>query len=52
MVINCVNRLDINKKIFLAFPTGPVVGKFCIDLAIKKAKQTGVGWVCATGKYS
>lgn len=28
---------------------GPVVGKFCIDLAIKKAKQTGVGWVCATG---
>ncbi|XP_012946979.1 ureidoglycolate dehydrogenase (NAD(+)) [Aplysia californica] len=28
---------------------GPVVGKMCIDLAIEKAKSTGVGWVCATG---
>ncbi|GAB1598052.1 uncharacterized protein LOC115229906 [Argonauta hians] len=28
---------------------GPVVGKFCIDLAIKKAKEVGVGWVCASG---
>lgn len=28
---------------------GPVVGKFCIDLAIKKAKEIGIGWVCATG---
>ncbi|GFO19291.1 malate dehydrogenase [Plakobranchus ocellatus] len=26
---------------------GPVVGKFCTDLAIKKAKETGVGWVTA-----
>ncbi|ESO82499.1 hypothetical protein LOTGIDRAFT_223255 [Lottia gigantea] len=24
---------------------GPVVGKFCIDLAIKKAKEAGIGWV-------
>ncbi|ROT81023.1 hypothetical protein C7M84_000228 [Penaeus vannamei] len=28
---------------------GPVVGNFCMDLAIQKAKQTGVGWVCAKG---
>lgn len=28
---------------------GPVVGKFCIDLAIKKAKEVGVGWVVAKG---
>ncbi|KAG7153333.1 Malate dehydrogenase-like 1 [Homarus americanus] len=26
---------------------GPVVGNFCMDLAIKKAKATGIGWVCA-----
>ncbi|CAH1798083.1 unnamed protein product [Owenia fusiformis] len=28
---------------------GPVVGKFCIELAIKKAKDVGIGWVCAKG---
>lgn len=28
---------------------GPVVGNYCIDLAINKAKQTGIGWVCARG---
>lgn len=26
---------------------GAVVGNFCMDLAIKKAKTVGVGWVCA-----
>lgn len=25
---------------------GAVVGKFCMDLAVKKAKNIGVGWVC------
>ncbi|KAI8787075.1 uncharacterized oxidoreductase YjmC-like isoform X1 [Biomphalaria glabrata] len=28
---------------------GPVVGKFCIDVAIKKAKEAGIGWVSAYG---
>ncbi|KAL4222706.1 hypothetical protein ACF0H5_018747 [Mactra antiquata] len=28
---------------------GPVVGKFCINLAIKKAKEAGIGWVSARG---
>lgn len=28
---------------------GAVVGRFCMDLAIKKAKTVGVGWVCAKG---
>ncbi|KAH8295782.1 hypothetical protein KR018_008765, partial [Drosophila ironensis] len=28
---------------------GAVVGNFCMDLAIKKAKAVGVGWVCAKG---
>ncbi|XP_067643078.1 uncharacterized oxidoreductase YjmC isoform X2 [Eurosta solidaginis] len=28
---------------------GVVVGNFCMDLAIKKAKTVGVGWVCAKG---
>lgn len=28
---------------------GPVVGKFCMELAIKKAKESGVGWVVAKG---
>ncbi|XP_017096034.2 uncharacterized oxidoreductase YjmC isoform X1 [Drosophila bipectinata] len=28
---------------------GAVVGNFCMDLAIKKAKTVGVGWVCAKG---
>ncbi|CAK8696629.1 unnamed protein product [Clavelina lepadiformis] len=26
---------------------GPVVGKYCMNLAIKKAKECGVGWVLA-----
>ncbi|KAL3832501.1 hypothetical protein ACJMK2_024140 [Sinanodonta woodiana] len=26
---------------------GPIVGRFCIDLAIKKAKDAGIGWVSA-----
>lgn len=29
---------------------GPVVGKFCMNLAIQKAKQCGIGWVVAKGK--
>lgn len=28
---------------------GPVVGNFCMDLAIKKAKEVGIGWVVARG---
>uniref|UniRef100_A0A667YX37 Uncharacterized oxidoreductase YjmC-like n=1 Tax=Myripristis murdjan TaxID=586833 RepID=A0A667YX37_9TELE len=28
---------------------GPVVGNFCMDLAIKKAKEVGIGWVVAHG---
>lgn len=30
---------------------GPVVGNFCMDLAIKKAKEAGVGWVVAHGGF-
>lgn len=29
---------------------GPVVGNFCMDVAIRKAKDCGVGWVVAKGK--
>lgn len=29
---------------------GPVVGNFCMDLAIKKAKEVGIGWVVAHGE--
>lgn len=29
---------------------GPVVGNFCMNLAIKKAKEVGIGWVVARGK--
>uniref|UniRef100_H3CSR4 Malate dehydrogenase n=2 Tax=Tetraodon nigroviridis TaxID=99883 RepID=H3CSR4_TETNG len=28
---------------------GPVVGNFCMDLAVKKAKEVGIGWVVAHG---
>ncbi|KAK0395343.1 hypothetical protein QR680_001240 [Steinernema hermaphroditum] len=28
---------------------GPVVGNFCMDLAMKKAREAGVGWVVAKG---
>lgn len=28
---------------------GPVVGNFCMDLAIAKCKNVGVGWVVAKG---
>lgn len=28
---------------------GAVVGRYCMDLAIEKAKTSGVGWVCAKG---
>jgi len=28
---------------------GPVIGNYCMSLAIKKAKESGVGWVVACG---
>lgn len=28
---------------------GPVVGNFCMNLAIKKAKEVGIDWVVARG---
>lgn len=28
---------------------GPVVGRFCMDLAIEKAKTAGIGWVSTRG---
>ncbi|MFH4982356.1 hypothetical protein AB6A40_009065 [Gnathostoma spinigerum] len=28
---------------------GPVIGNFCIDLAMEKAKEAGVGWVVCRG---
>lgn len=28
---------------------GPVVGNFCMDLAIRKAREAGIGWVVAKG---
>ena len=31
---------------------GPTVGTFCIDLAIKKAKEAGIGWVSARGNFN
>lgn len=30
---------------------GATVGNFCMDLAIKKAKESGVGWVAAKGMH-
>ena len=30
---------------------GPVVGSFAMEIAIRKAKDTGVGWVVAKGIY-
>lgn len=30
---------------------GAVVGNFCMDLAIKKAKRVGIGWVVAKGTF-
>ncbi|XP_025831139.1 uncharacterized protein LOC108734417 isoform X2 [Agrilus planipennis] len=33
-----------------AMNLGPVVGNFCMDIAIKKAKEVGIGWV--TCKHS
>lgn len=29
---------------------GPVVGNFCMNLAIRKAKEVGIGWVVAHGQ--
>lgn len=29
---------------------GPVVGNFCMNLAIQKAKEAGIGWVVAHGE--
>ena len=31
------------------FCKGPVVGSMCMDIAMKKAKENGVGWVTAKG---
>lgn len=30
---------------------GPVVGNFCMKLAIEKAKDVGIGWVVARGRF-
>lgn len=30
---------------------GPVVGNFCMKLAIQKAKEVGIGWVVAHGWF-
>ena len=30
---------------------GPVVGRFCTDLAIQKAKEAGIGMVVAKGWF-
>jgi LDH2 family malate/lactate/ureidoglycolate dehydrogenase len=30
---------------------GPVVGNFCMNLAIEKAKKHGVGWVTANSMF-
>lgn len=30
---------------------GPVVGNFCMKLAIEKAKKYGVGWITANSQY-
>ncbi len=30
---------------------GPVVGNFCMNLAIEKAKNYGVGWVTANSNF-
>jgi LDH2 family malate/lactate/ureidoglycolate dehydrogenase len=27
-----------------------VIGTFCMDLAMKKAKEVGIGWVTCTGQ--
>lgn len=29
---------------------GPVVANFCMNLAIRKAKEAGIGWVVAHGE--
>lgn len=47
----------VNDKFATAFvdgknSLGPVVGNFCMKLAIKKAKQFGVGWVAANSKIN
>ena len=31
---------------------GPVVGNFCMDVALKKSKDAGIGFVVAKGKLS
>ena len=46
----------INSKFATAFvdgknSLGPVVGNFCMKLAIEKAKQFGVGWVAANSEF-
>lgn len=30
---------------------GPVVGNFCMKMAIQKAKEVGIGWVVARGRF-
>ena len=30
---------------------GPVVGNYCMNMAMRKAKEAGVGWVVAKSKF-
>ena len=41
----------INANFLFCFDSvvGPVVGKYSMDIAIKKAKEAGIGWVTAKG---
>ena len=45
----CINQEQEVLQCILCV-SGPFVGKFCMKLAIQKAKDVGVGWVVAKGK--
>jgi LDH2 family malate/lactate/ureidoglycolate dehydrogenase len=58
-VLNKVNNVEGEPTILNETPAtvyvdgnnllGPVVGKFCMNLAIRKAKESGIGWVVTKG---
>jgi hypothetical protein len=46
-----INATNISSDNIYTYILGPYVARFCMDLAIQKAKTAGIGFVSCRGKY-
>ena len=52
-ISNChtVTATNVSSDNIYTYILGPYVARFCMDLAIQKAKTAGIGFVSCRGKY-